>query len=89
MSAIDVYAISKNLDPQHQGVRATIKTMLHNRTWTSCTFEKLENIFKNSANPNNKDIEFIKKLLSENLEKLNDITKEMKEFIDANYKSFK
>ncbi|UUD34721.1 hypothetical protein NPA07_00095 [Mycoplasmopsis caviae] len=63
--------------------------MLHNRTWTSSTFEKLENIFKNSANPNNKDIEFIKKLLSENLEKLNDITKEMKEFIDANYKSFK
>ncbi|VDR42256.1 DDE-type integrase/transposase/recombinase [Mycoplasmopsis caviae] len=89
LSAIDVYAISKNLDPQHQGVRATIKTMLHNRTWTSSTFEKLENIFKNSANPNNKDIEFIKKLLSENLEKLNDITKEMKEFIDANYKSFK
>ncbi|UUD35203.1 hypothetical protein NPA07_05370 [Mycoplasmopsis caviae] len=89
LSAIDVYAISKNLDPQHQGVRATIKTILHNRTWTSSTFEKLENIFKNSANPNNKDIEFIKKLLSENLEKLNDITKEMKEFIDANYKSFK
>ncbi|UUD35041.1 hypothetical protein NPA07_04520 [Mycoplasmopsis caviae] len=63
--------------------------MLHNRTWTYSTFEKLENIFKNSAKPNNKDIEFIKKLLSENLEKLKDITKEMKEFIDANYKSFK